>query len=148
MARIGLRRLESQIRLVISSTLQTKLADPRLEQLASITRVELSPDLSFANVHISVMGSDGQQRAYMSALNSAHGVLQRRLAGKLRTRTCPTIRFHLDQSLKTGSETIRLIDKAMDELGDRAEAAGEGDPVEGSPSDDRCSEIRKSGTGP
>ncbi|NLX04070.1 MAG: 30S ribosome-binding factor RbfA [Phycisphaerae bacterium] len=121
MSSIGLKRLASQIRLVVSDALQNKLSDPRLERLASVTRVELSPDLSYADVYISVMGTEGQQKAYMKAVDRAHGHLQSLVARKLRTRTCPTARFHLDQSLKKGFETIQLIDKTMAELADRQE---------------------------
>jgi ribosome-binding factor A len=115
MAEIALKRLASQIRLVVSDALQNRLADPRLERIASITRVEVTADLSFADVCISVMGTEGQQRGFMSAMNSAHGKIQRLVAKNLRTRICPILRFHLDESLKRGFETIQLIDKAMAE---------------------------------
>jgi len=116
---MAVKRLASQIRLIISDALQNKLADPRLERLASITRVEISLDMSFADVYISVMGTEGQQGAYMTALRRAHGLLQSMVARKTRTRTCPTLRFHLDQSLKKGFETIKLIDKVAAELAER-----------------------------
>ena len=116
MARVGLQRLASQVRLVISDAIQNKLSDPRLERIASVTRVELSPDLSFADIYISVMGTESQQKVYMKGLAHAHGVLQSLVARKLRTRTCPSVRLHLDQSLKKGFETIRMIDQAMEEL--------------------------------
>lgn len=117
-ARIGLQRLASQIRLVVSDAMQNKLSDPRLDRIGSVLRVEVSPELAFANVYISVMGTEGQQSSYIQALQGAHGKVQKLLARKLRTRTCPSLRFHLDQSLKQGMETIRLIDKAMAEQAD------------------------------
>jgi ribosome-binding factor A len=119
MADIGLRRLESQIRLVISEAMQKKLNDPRLERMASIVRVELSRDLSFADVSISVMGTEAQQRAYMKGMERAHGLLQKMVARNLRTRTCPTLRFHLDQSIKKGFEVMSLIDKSEAERAER-----------------------------
>ncbi|MFA5864207.1 MAG: 30S ribosome-binding factor RbfA [Phycisphaerae bacterium] len=121
-ANIGLKRLESQIRLVISEAMQRKLADPRLDRLASITKVELTTDLSFADVCFSIMGTESQQRDYMQAINRAHRILQSMVAKILRTRTCPTLRFHLDQSIKKGFETMQLIDKSMAE---RAKREGE-----------------------
>ena len=125
MATIGTKRLGSQIRLVVSMALQKKLSDPRLERLASITKVELATDLSFADVSFSIMGTESQQRAFMAGINRAHGVLQSMVARNLRTRTCPTLRFHLDQSIKKGFETLQLIEKSEAE---RAEREGEKDP--------------------
>jgi ribosome-binding factor A len=129
MAKIGLQRLASQIRLVVSDAMQKKLSDPRLERMASITRVEITADLSFADVSISVMGTESQQRAYMRAMDTAHGVFQRLVAKNLRTRTCPTLRFHLDQSIKRGFETLELIEKSMAERAQR-EGTKEGQPTE------------------
>jgi ribosome-binding factor A len=124
MAHIGLRRLESQIRLVISEAMQKKLNDPRLERMASITRVEITADLSFANVYISVMGTESQQRAYMKGLEHAHGVLQKMVAKNLRTRVCPTLRLHLDQSIKKGMEILRLLEKTEAERAEREAEQG------------------------
>jgi len=104
--------LESQIRLVISEAMRKKLSDPRLELMASITRVEITADLSYADVNFSIMGTDSQQRAFMRAMDRAHGILQGLVAKNLRTRTCPTLRFHLDQSLKRGFETMQVIEKS------------------------------------
>lgn len=130
MAKIGIQRLSSQIRLVISTAMQKKLMDPRLERMASITLVEVTDDLSFADVSISVMGTESEQRAYMRALNQAHGVLQRLVAKAVRARTCPTLRFHLDQSIKKGFKTLQLIEKseaerARRERGETAAGPGE-----------------------
>jgi ribosome-binding factor A len=119
MANIGLQRLASQVRLVVSDGLRKKLSDPRLERMASITHVEITPDLSFADVSISVMGTESQQRAFMRGLDHAHGVLQRMVGKNLQTRTCPTLRFHLDQSIKKGFETMQLIEKSMAERAQR-----------------------------
>jgi len=113
------KRLEGVIRLVVSDALQNRLSDPRLDRIASVTRIRLSPDLSFADVYISVMGSDGQQRAFMRGLMRAGGFVQSLVARKLTTRTCPVLRFHLDQSLKKGFETIQKIDAAMSEMAER-----------------------------
>jgi ribosome-binding factor A len=87
--------------------------------MASIVRVELSRDLSFADVSISVMGTEAQQRAYMKGMERAHGLLQKMVARNLRTRTCPTLRFHLDQSIKKGFEVMSLIDKSEAERAER-----------------------------
>ena len=113
MAKIGLQRMASQIRLVVSDGLQNKLADPRLALIASITRVEVAANLAFADVYISVMGSENQQRTYIKAIGHAHGVLQSMVAKKIRIRTCPVLRFHLDNSIKVGLETSELIDRTI-----------------------------------
>jgi ribosome-binding factor A len=125
MVKIGIKRLESQIRMVVSEGIQRKLNDPRLEHMASITHVEVSSDLSYADVSVSVMGTEGEQRAYIKGLQHAHGVLQKMVARNLQTRTCPTLRFHLDQSIKKGIETLKLIEKSENERAKRESESGD-----------------------
>lgn len=86
--------------------------------MASVTRVRVTADLQYADVWISVMGSPGQQRATLAGLKHAGGYLQALLARQLAARQCPVLRFRLDESIKRGFETLRLIDQAMAELGE------------------------------
>lgn len=127
--------LEAVVRLVVSNALQNKMSDPRLHVMSSVTRVELAQDMSSAQVYISVMGTEGQQRGFMRALKGAGGIIQSMVARKLTTRTCPTLKFHLDQSLKKGFETIQKIEQAMAELGQRT---GVKDPSDQAGKDDQA----------
>lgn len=47
----------------LAQIIMHELNDPRLTGLPSITRVKISPDLSVADVFITVMGTPGQQTA-------------------------------------------------------------------------------------
>src|SRR5438270_9795395 len=66
----------------LSDLMRTRMKDPRLG-FASITGVELSPDLRHAKVFVSVMGDAEEQRASMKALVSATGFLRHELAQRL-----------------------------------------------------------------
>jgi len=85
--------------------------------MSSVTRVEVSADLEYAKVYVSVMGSASVQRRTMQGLTSAQGVVQRMVARELAIRHCPHLSFHLDESIKRAAETIRLINETMAELG-------------------------------
>jgi ribosome-binding factor A len=114
-----LERIGSVIREIIGEALQRRISDPRVSPFTTITRVDVSGDLAFADVYASVMGSESDQRTTMRGLASARGMLQSLVAKQLATRSCPTIRFHLDDSIKKSIETIRELDrlKASGELG-------------------------------
>ncbi len=51
-----------------------ELNDPRLTGMPSITRVKVSPDLSVADVYVTVMGTEGQQTAALNALRHSAGL--------------------------------------------------------------------------
>lgn len=101
------------IRDVVSDCIANRLSDPRIQRFTSVTRVELSPDLRIAAVHVSVMGTAAQARTTMQGLESARGMVQTRLAKQLDLRQCPLIRFVLDEGLKKASDLIRQIDETM-----------------------------------
>jgi len=46
------------------------------------------------------------------------------VAKNLQTRTCPTLRFHLDQSIKKGIATLKLIEKSETERAKRESESG------------------------
>ena len=109
------RRLEKitrTIRDTVSGVIQNQLADPRLRGLISVTRVQVVADLSMARVYLSVLGATpDQQQLDLQAIQHAAGFIQSRLAGVLTTRTCPILKFMLDDSLKKSADILRLIDE-------------------------------------
>ncbi|MHC4441430.1 MAG: 30S ribosome-binding factor RbfA [Planctomycetota bacterium] len=109
-------RVANVIRSVVSDAIVTKLSDPRIQPMTSVTRVEVSGDLEYAKIWVSVMGTSAAQRRTIEGLQSARGYVQGLLARRLPIRQCPRIVFHLDESIKRAAETIRMIDEAMSEL--------------------------------
>ena len=105
---------------MLGSTIQRELAlfimrqlnDPRLPTIVSITRVQVTEDLEYADVYVSVMGSEGQQTAALNALKHSSGLMRTRLTKSLSIRHSPFIRFQLDVKLKKELEILALIDKA------------------------------------
>ena len=112
-------KVASVVRRVVGEAIAQQLHDPRISPMTSITRVEITGDLQFANVWVSVMGTEGEQRTTMAGLEHAQGRLQSLLSRALAMRQCPTLHFKLDESIKKGLETLRLIDQAMTELNQR-----------------------------
>jgi len=122
------QRVANVVRAVVGHAIASKLSDPRIEPLTSVTRVEVSRDLEHAKVYVSVMGSISVQKRTMRGLASATGYLQTLVARELPIRQCPRLTFHLDDSIKRGAETIRLINETMAEY--RASEHATADPVE------------------
>jgi ribosome-binding factor A len=90
------------------------MKDPRIG-FASITGVELSHDLRYAKVFVSVMGSPEEQRENMRGLESANGFLRRELAQRLTIRHVPEISFRLDESIARGARVLDLLKQVEQE---------------------------------
>ena len=112
-------KVASVVRRVVGEAIAQQLHDPRISPMTSITRVEITGDLQFATVWVSVMGSEGEQRTTIAGLEHAQGRLQSLLSRALAIRQCPALRFKLDEAIKRGFDTLRLIDQAMAELNQR-----------------------------
>lgn len=123
-------RVASLIRRIVAEQIQDGLHDPRIPSLTSVTRVEMSPDMSVADVHVSVMSSPVQAELCVQALQHAAGRIQSILAPQLTMRLCPRLRFHLDESLKRSFELTQLIDHEMEALRAREAARGAADNAE------------------
>jgi ribosome-binding factor A len=113
------RRQEKAARAVkeaVSDAIANHLNDPRIEGFVSVTRVDMAADLRSAEVYLSIFGKDdaAQNKTY-AAITHARSRIQSLLAGKLRCRFCPVLRFHRDESFKKTLETIKLIAETMSE---------------------------------
>ena len=123
--------LGSTIQRELASMIMRDLQDPRLTGLPSITRVEVSPDLSNANVFMTIMGTPGQQTAALNALKHSAGLMRAKLTRALQLRQAPFLNFQIDEDLKKELAVLELIHKAKleeDELARRRAGLAEPDP--------------------
>jgi ribosome-binding factor A len=94
---------------MLGSTIQRELAamilrdlqDPRLTGFPSITRVEVSSDLSNANVYMTIMGTPGQQTAALNALKHSAGLMRAKLTRALQLRQAPFLSFYIETSFRS-----------------------------------------------
>ena len=89
------------------------LKDPRIG-FATVTGVELSPDLRYARVFVSVMGSEDQKSGTMEALGHAAGWIRRELGQRVRMKFLPELSFVPDTSQEYGEKIDRLLDEIKD----------------------------------
>jgi len=90
--------------------LEGKIKDPRVSSFLSITRVDVSRDLSFADVFVSNISERANIQRGAEGLQSAAGFIQAHLGKTVRIRKIPHLRFHADQSLREGFDMIKKIE--------------------------------------
>jgi ribosome-binding factor A len=108
-------RIASTIRQELGMMILRELNDPRLVGLPSITRVKVSPDLSIADVFVTVMGTPGQQSAALNALRHSAGMMRTLLAKAMTLRAAPFLKFHIDEGLKKEMAVLELLRKVASE---------------------------------
>ena len=116
--------LGSTIQKELALVIMRELSDPRLVGMPSITRVKVSPDLSIADVYVTIMGTEGQQNAALNALKHSAGMMRTKLTKVLSLRQAPYLKFHIDEQLKKEIAVLDLLRKVREEDAERAAAAG------------------------
>ena len=113
-------RVADLIREQLAELLQKEVEDPRLAQV-TITAVEMSPDLRYARVFYSVLGSDQEVSEASQAFESASGYVRRELASRLKLRYMPHLQFRFDSSLVVGHRIETLLKQIEDDRGGEQE---------------------------
>lgn len=103
-------RVGDLVRAELSRLIRQEMNDPRIH-LASVSAVDVSPDLHHARISISVLGEEGRAEA-IAALHGARGFLRSRLARELRLKHVPELEFVLDR----GAEHSQRISELLESL--------------------------------
>lgn len=111
-------RVSDLLRAELADLLLREIHDPRVK-LASVTEVEVTPDLSRAVVKISALGDDEQRQATLEGIRHAKGFLRKELAHRLRLRVTPELVFELDR----GAEHSQRISDILESLHGRDESS-------------------------
>nr|UWI51349.1 30S ribosome-binding factor RbfA [Clostridioides difficile] len=101
------RRIAEEIRKVVSTMLINGVKDPRITSLVSVTDVEVTNDLRYAYVYVSILGGD--EESSLAGLKSAGGYIRREVGKNIKLRYIPEIIFKLDDSIEKGMYMDSLI---------------------------------------
>jgi ribosome-binding factor A len=104
-----------EIQKIISGIISTKLKDPRVPIMTSVTSVKMSRDLSHATVFISVYGDEQTQKEAMQAIEHAKGFIRYETVQQINLRVAPELSFKLDNTLNEAIRMESLIEKTIKE---------------------------------
>jgi ribosome-binding factor A len=106
------RRVGEQSRRELAELIRDELRDPRLA-LISMTSVEVSRDLAYARIDVTLMGDPAERKERVAELNRAAPLLRRELGRRMRLRVIPKLEFRYDQVVEQGARLSALIDAAV-----------------------------------
>lgn len=106
-------RLSARIQERAAYCLQFEINDPRASFI-TITRVELTPDVTAGKIFYSVLGSESDKHKAEHMLKSAAGFIQRQVARVLDLRRMPHLKWVYDESIERASDLEALIREARE----------------------------------
>ena len=107
------QKVAAQIQRIVATVLLRDVADPRIDGLVSVTKVEVSPDLREVKVYLSVLGGKKTPQTVIEGIRSAGRHIQGEVASNLPMRFAPHLTYHLDETLKKQAEIFKKIDEAV-----------------------------------
>ena len=103
-------RLSRQLQQEIATIIQQELKDPRLG-FVTITKVELSNDLSHAKVRYSCLGNDADRAHSQEALDHAIGFIRGLVKKRLRLKIIPELVFRYDETITQALDLSAKLDQ-------------------------------------
>lgn len=102
-------RLNSLLKEVISDVIRKEVRNPHVNELTTVTRVDITKDLHHAKVYVSVIGSDMQKAETLYALQSAAGFIAVNSSKQVVMRYFPALHFVLDDSVDKHMRIEQLL---------------------------------------
>lgn len=115
MANYRNNRINEEIRKELSDIIQNELKDPRINGMISITSVDVTKDLRYAKVFISIYGSEEDKQNTFTALKNSAGFMRKELGNRISLRYIPQLLLEKDNSIEQGMHIEEILHKIKGE---------------------------------
>lgn len=106
-------RISSEMQKVISEIIREDIKDPRIPLMTSVVSANVTRDLKYAKIYVSVLGTEAEKKSAIAALKNSAGFIRHQVANKIDLRCTPELTFILDESIERGSYLTSLIDDTL-----------------------------------
>ena len=92
-------RISEQVRREVDQIIREQLSDPRIKGTFSVTRADVTRDLRYAKIYVSILEEENRG-PMMAALKKAAGFVRHQLGQSMIIRYAPEIIFELDANIE------------------------------------------------
>lgn len=109
MSAIRSDRMNEEVKKTMTAIIR-EMKDPRISPMTTLTTVEVTNDLKYAKLRVSVYDEDeAVRRGTVDALNHAAGFLRHELGQRMLIRSAPALKFLLDDSIAYSVHIAKLL---------------------------------------
>ena len=109
MSAIRSDRMNEEVKKTMTAIIR-EMKDPRISPMTTLTTVEVTNDLKYAKLRVSVYDEDeAVRRGTVDALNHAAGFLRHELGQRMLIRSVPALKFQLDDSIAYSVHIAKLL---------------------------------------
>ena len=105
-------RISEEVRREVDRIIREELNDPRISGTFSVTRADVTRDLRYAKIYVSVL-EDDKREGLLAALKSASGYIRRALGKGILIRYSPELSFVSDQNIAYGVHISKVLSEAQ-----------------------------------
>ena len=117
-------RISEEVRREVDRIIREELNDPRVTGTFSVIRAEVTRDLRYAKIYVSVL-EDDKREDLLKALKSAAGYIRRALGKGIIIRSAPELSFVSDQNIAYGVHIAQVLAEAQKNEGEHHDAEQE-----------------------
>lgn len=107
-------RISEQVRREVDLIVREHLSDPRIKGTFSITRAEVTRDLRYAKIFVSILEPENRE-PMMRALKKAAGFVRHELGQRMIIRYAPEILFEEDNNIEYGIHIASILKQVQDQ---------------------------------
>lgn len=101
-------RISEQVRREVDRIIRERLSDPRIHGTFSVTRAEVTRDLRYAKIYVSIL-EETDRSPMMAALKKAAGFVRHELGQSMIIRYAPEILFEEDHNIEYGIHIASVL---------------------------------------
>ena len=113
-------RIASEIMREVERIIREDVSDPRTQCMFSITHVDVTRDLRYAKVYVSVYEEE-KREPMMKALRSAAGFIRHNIGRRVQLRYTPELLFELDTTIEYGVHIASLLNEVRKTEGSQSD---------------------------
>ena len=113
-------RIASEIMREVERIIREDVSDPRTQCMFSITHVDVTRDLRYAKVYVSVYEEE-KREPMMKALKSAAGFIRHNVGRRVQLRYTPELLFELDTTIEYGVHIASLLNEVRKTEGSQSD---------------------------
>ena len=104
-----INRINEDVKRELADILRS-VKDPRVPELLSIVKVNVTGDLSYAKVYVSALEGMEASKQAVKGLKSAAGYIRHELGSRLNLRKTPELIFVADNSIEHGMNIAKICE--------------------------------------
>ena len=108
MAKHRIERVNEEVKKELADIIRN-LKDPRIPELVSVIRVEVTSDFRYAKAYISTLGTKEDIENAVRGLTAAAGYIRREIGSRINLVYTPEFRFVADDSILPGAHISKLL---------------------------------------